>query len=144
MLHRQYCRFCLYRHKTPLLCYNVNVVWTFYIVIKRHCCATTSILFIFYIVIKRRCHATTSILSVLPYFVIKRRCCATTSILSVLSISSWNAVVMQQRQYCLYFLFRHKTPLFCYNANIVCYSYLRHKSHCYATLSIVCVLLISV
>ena len=143
MLQRQCCLNFLYRHKMPLLCYNVNIVCSSYFVIKRHCCATTSILFIFYIVIKRRCHATTSILSVLPYFVIKRRCCATTSILSVLSISSWNAVVMQQRQYCLYFLFRHKTPLFCYNVNIVCSFYIVIKRRCYATTSMLFVLLIS-
>ena len=103
MLQRQYCLFFLYRHKTPLLCYNVNIV-----------CSS--------------------------YFVIKRRCYATTSTVFVLSISSPNAVVMLQRQYCLFFLFPHKTPWLCYNVNSVGSSYFVIKRRCHATPSILFVL----
>ena len=85
MLQRQYCLFFLYRHKTPLLCYNVNIVCSFYIVIKR------------------RFYASTSILSVLP-------------------ISSSNAVVMLQPQYCLFYYFLIKRR--CY-ATTKC-TYLQH------------------
>ena len=46
MLQRQYCLFFLYRHKTPFLCFNVNIVCSSYFVIKRRCYATTSILFV--------------------------------------------------------------------------------------------------
>ena len=45
---------------------------------------------------------------------------------------------MLQRQYCLFFLFRHKTPLLRYNVNIVYFLY-RHKTplSCY-NVNIVC------
>ena len=162
MLQRQCCLFFLYRHKTPLLCYTVNIVSSSYFIIPRRCYASTSILSVFlyrhkttpllcynvnilFFLFRHKtpllCYNVNIVCSF--YIVIKRRCYATTSILFVLRISSSNAVVMLQRQQCLFFLFRHQTPLLCYNVNIVCSSYFLIKRRGYATTSIVWVLPIS-